>query len=158
MRITLIRHGAAGEAASDEDRALTTKGRAAVRRVAGALARRKVRFDLVVTSPLVRAVQTAEIIVQRLAYAGEVVIDRRLVPEASPARLLAFLRALDSETRVALVAHEPILSEVACAVLGRSLGGFLKKGEAMRIRVALDRPASLRWRIIPTKDAARVVA
>ena len=63
MRVTLIRHAEAGDdAPRDESRALTVRGRADARRLGRALARRGVRFTLIVTSPLVRAVQTAEIV------------------------------------------------------------------------------------------------
>jgi len=61
MRVTLIRHAEAGDdAPRDEARALTLQGRGDSRRLGRALCRHGVGFDLMVSSPLVRAVQTAE--------------------------------------------------------------------------------------------------
>ena len=69
MRVTLIRHGEAGDdAPDDESRALTVRGRSDTRRVGRVLARRGIRFSLIVSSPLVRAVQTAEIVAAALDY------------------------------------------------------------------------------------------
>jgi phosphohistidine phosphatase len=152
MRVTLIRHGEAGDdARRDEDRALTERGRADMRRVARALARRGTRFAAVVTSPFVRAVQTAEIVVAAVGYRGRVIVTRALEPEAAVDGVVALLKALDSEKSVALVAHEPILSRVAAALLGIARFPSLRKSEALRIRLP-DGPAAsgaLRWRIDP---------
>jgi len=150
MRLTLIRHGAADDhAVSDEERALTNEGRATVRRVGKALARRRVRFDAIVSSPLVRAVQTAEIVAASVGHKGDFVVDRALVPEARPQGVLALLEKLGAE-RVALVAHEPIMSSLASVLTGRRFRGFAK-GEAVRIRMdeGLDQHGSLRWSIDP---------
>jgi len=152
MRVTLIRHGEAGDdAPSDEQRALTDKGRAETRRVGRSLARRGVRFDAVVSSPLVRAVQTAEIVVATLGKRVRVTISDSLVPEARPGGSVAMLASLTHAKSVALVAHEPILSRLAAALLGVARYAPLKKSEALRIRLAdgPERPGMLRWRIDP---------
>src|SRR5215831_16069107 len=121
MRLTLIRHGDAGDdAPRDEDRALTKRGRAEGRRVGRALARRGVRFSAVVASPLVRAVQTAEILVAAMEQRVRVTVSDVLVPEGKPQNVVTFLDSMaePAAKSVALVAHEPILSRVAALVLG----------------------------------------
>ena len=121
MRVTLIRHAEAGDdAPRDESRALTSRGRADARRLGRALARRGVRFTAIVTSPLVRAVQTAEIVAAATDYRGRMIATDLLQPEAPRGRRGRFLATLADETSVALVAHEPILSAVAAALTRKS--------------------------------------
>ena len=150
MRVTLIRHAEAGDdAPKDESRALTLKGRADARRLGRTLDGRGVRFSLVVTSPLVRAVQTAEIVATAVKYRRRVIASDVLVPEAAVSKVVAFLRTVSAETGVALVAHEPILSAVAAALTGRPRYPALRKAEALRIRMpdGVAGTGQLRWRV-----------
>jgi phosphohistidine phosphatase len=125
MRVTLIRHAEAGDdAPRDEARALTARGREDARRLGQALARRGVEFTLMVASPLVRAVQTAEIVASEIGYRARLAVTDLLVPEGTASRVVAFLRSTEREMEgapsIALVAHEPILSAVAAALLGKA--------------------------------------
>jgi phosphohistidine phosphatase len=166
MRVTLIRHAEAGDdAASDEARSLTRRGREDARRLGRALARRGVAFSLMVSSPLVRAVQTAEIVAAEIAYRERLTVTELLAPEGAASRVLDWLktagRDLEGSPSIALVAHEPILSAVAALLVGRARYPPLKKAEALRIRLgggsseasASGSPASpagkgiLRWRV-----------
>ncbi len=150
MRVTLIRHAEAGDdAPRDESRALTARGRADARRLGRALARRGVRFTAIVTSPLVRAVQTAEIVAAATEFRGRMPATDVLVPEASASDVVALLAKIADEKSVALVAHEPILSAVAAALTRKGRYPALRKAEALRIRLP-DGPeagGSLRWRV-----------
>jgi phosphohistidine phosphatase len=151
MRVTLIRHGEAGtDASRDAERALTKKGRSDVRRLGRGMALAGVRLGAVVSSPLVRAVQTAELMAAALGYRGRITASDRLVPEAPPAAVVALLSGIGKKS-VALVAHEPILSEVAALLLGLSHFRPLRKAEAIRIRVpdGPGNPGVFRWRIDP---------
>ena len=150
MRVTLIRHAEAGDdAPRDEVRALTVRGRKDARRLGRALARRGVRFTLVVTSPLVRAVQTAEIVAAAVAYRGRMPAVDLLEPEAPVSEVVAFLATIADEKSVALVAHEPILSGIAGALTHKGRYPALRKAEALRIRLPAGPQAAgaLRWRI-----------
>jgi phosphohistidine phosphatase len=152
VRVTLIRHGEAGDdAPRDELRSLTMRGRATVARVGRALRRRGGDFSLIASSPLVRALQTAEIIATGVGYGGRVIVNEVLVPEGRVSRALAWLGTLESEDSVALVAHEPILSSLAGALLGAERFPALRKGEALRLRLpeGPGRPGEVRWRIDP---------
>jgi phosphohistidine phosphatase len=150
VRVTLIRHAEAGDdAPRDESRALTARGRADARRLGRALARRGVRFTAIVTSPLVRAVQTAEIVAAATEFRGRMPATDVLVPEASAGDVVALLAKIAGEKSVALVAHEPILSAVAAALTRKGRYPALRKAEALRIRLP-DGPeaaGSLRWRV-----------
>jgi len=154
MRVTLIRHAEAGDdAPRDEARALTARGRDDARRLGQALARRGVEFTLMVTSPLVRAVQTAEIVASEIGYRDRLAVTDLLVPEGTASRVVAFLRSTEREMQgspsIALVAHEPILSAVAAALLGKARYPPLRKAEALRIRMGSgpDGKGTLRWRV-----------
>jgi phosphohistidine phosphatase len=150
VRVTLIRHAEAGDdAPRDESRALTVRGRADARRLGRALARRGVRFTMIVTSPLVRAVQTAEIVAAETDYRGRMLASELLEPEAPAADAVALLAALADEKSVALVAHEPILSAIAAALTHKARHPALRKTEALRIRLPDEAHAagSLRWRV-----------
>ena len=165
MRVTLIRHAEAGDdAASDEARSLTKRGREDARRLGRALARRGVAFSLMVSSPLVRAVQTAEIVAAEIGYRERLTVTELLVPDGAASRVLAWLKAagrdLDRLPSIALVAHEPILSAVAALLIGKARYPPLKKAEALRIRIGGSSEASpsaspaspegrgiLRWRV-----------
>jgi len=156
VRVTLIRHGEAGDdAPRDELRSLTLRGRASVARVGRALRRRGGDFTLIASSPLVRAVQTAEIIAAGVGYGGRLVVSETLEPEARVSRTVAWLAALEGEDSVALCAHEPILSSLAGALLQVDRFPALRKGEALRLRLhgGPGRPAELRWRIDPETGA-----
>ena len=156
MRVTLIRHAEAGDdAPRDEARALTVRGREDARRLGRALARRGVEFSLMVTSPLVRAVQTAEIVAAEIGYHDRIAVTDLLVPEGTASRLVGFLRSTGRELEregtpsIALVAHEPILSALAAALTGKVRHPPLRKTEALRIRIGSghDGRGTLRWRI-----------
>lgn len=150
-QITLIRHGTAGDAARDEDRCLTRSGRIEAGKTGRRLLRAGRRFDVIVSSPLVRAVQTAEIVAARIDHGGAFLVDRRLEPERAPRAVIELLRELRAGRRVALVAHEPILSSLAGLLLGRTMRRGLVKAEALYIRLpeGLDEPGQWRWSIDP---------
>src|SRR5579871_6042564 len=98
MRVTLIRHAEAGDdAPRDEDRSLTARGREDARRLGQALARRGVEFSLMVTSPLVRAVQTAEIVAAEIGYRDRITVTDLLVPEGTASHVVGFLRSTGRE-------------------------------------------------------------
>jgi phosphohistidine phosphatase len=154
MRVTLIRHAEAGDdAPRDEARALTEHGRRDAGRMGHGLAKHGVRFSTLASSPLVRAVQTAEIVAAAIEHEGRILVTDLLVPEGAIGRALAFIRqaaesAVDSPS-VALVAHEPILSAIAAALLGMARYPPLRKSEALRIRLphGLAGRGVARWRV-----------
>src|SRR4051812_6972266 len=117
MEILIIRHGQAVDEApglGDAGRWLTAKGRKAARRTARWLARRKKRTPVVIwTSPLVRAVQTAEILAAEADLEGEVRACSELSPGRDPGDLIRLFEAYMGPSPVAVVGHEPFLSLLA---------------------------------------------
>jgi phosphohistidine phosphatase len=117
MKVFVIRHADAvseGPRLGDEERYLTQEGRRVSRAVGTRLAGEKVAFDVLLTSPLVRAVQTAELLADAMDYLGVVEAVPYLAPGVHPRIAIEDLGRRDGA--VALVGHEPMLSAL-CALL-----------------------------------------
>lgn len=119
-----MRHAHAGEAdprrwPDDRQRPLSDKGRRKHAVVADALRRMGVRFDRLLSSPLVRARQTADI--TAAVYGGAPAIEETpaLGDHATLPDLLATLVRLPADAAVLCVGHEPFLSEAEAALLSR---------------------------------------
>lgn len=121
MRIYLVRHGDAvpeEDAGSDRDRWLSPKGREAARVLARLLRETQVEPDLIVCSPLPRAVQTAELIAAGVDYIGHIESWRCLEPSAQP-RVAANQISARGASSVMVVGHEPSISALGAYLLGR---------------------------------------
>jgi len=156
IELYLIRHGLAEDRGEqwpdDAKRPLTQDGIAKLRRAAKALTRLEVVLDVMVTSPLVRARQTAEVIAGGLAPHPHIVVAESLAPGASPAAVLADLEKQAKRSRVALVGHEPGIGELAARLVGTRHPIAFKKGAICRIDVEAlppSGPGELRWFLTP---------
>lgn len=142
MKLYLMRHGPAEDEADsgvDADRALTASGRERVRNVAKALIEAKESPREILTSPLVRAVQTAEV-VAIVAGVAQLRVRREVGPGGDCARLARFLSA-SGRKRAMLVGHEPDLSDLLSTLLGASHNRPFEK--AMVIGLHLSRTTGL---------------
>ncbi len=135
MRLVVVRHAIAEDrvtfAASSRDdstRPLTSQGRRKMERGALGLKQLVPEVDLLATSPFKRALETAEIIAR--AY-GEPRVERlpELAPGAGVDRVVGWLNGQRSRGTVAVVGHEPDLSQLVCAVLSGANGPFLELGK-----------------------------
>ncbi|HSQ61389.1 MAG TPA: phosphohistidine phosphatase SixA [Acidobacteriota bacterium] len=137
MNLLIVRHAIAVERGDpaypyDDDRPLTTEGIHKFRLAARGLKEMGVRPDLVVSSPLVRARQTAEILRDTVAPDLELTIEPQLEPGADFDATARVLLALPEQT-IAIVGHEPHVSGFTAYLLAgpRSHAGLLfKKGAA----------------------------
>ena len=152
----LIRHGVAAERGEawpdDTKRPLTDDGAARLRKSARGLARLGVSLDVVLTSPLVRTRQTAEIISAAFEPRPPIVAVESLTPDGSYQGVLADLEKQSRRSRIALVGHEPSLGEIAARLAGSRHAFPFKKGAICRVDVDMLPPASpgsLRWFITP---------
>ena len=135
MQLIFLRHGPAGSRAEwhrpDGERPLTDDGRVVVRGVAALLAGAGVRPDAVLTSPLARARQTAEIAAEALGCTERLADDERLA-HGFDRRSLAALVAEHAGARVLLlVGHEPDFSATIAEVTGGTV--TVKKAGVARI-------------------------
>ena len=152
----LIRHGVAdarGEKWPDDTkRPLTADGVQKLRKVARGLARFGVRVDTVLTSPLVRARQTAEVVAAAFEPRPHIVNMESLAPGGAHAAILADLEKHGRRTHIALVGHEPDIGDLAARLIGSRHRLTFKKGAVCRIDVdALppNGPGDLRWFLTP---------
>ena len=118
MILYFLRHGKAGSPTRGDDdaRELTAAGMDALRRAAPLWRRVNLRPDVVLSSPLVRARQTAELVAE--AIGGEVLVDERLRPGASWGHLARAMAAHPDARRVLFVGHEPDLSSTVAHLTG----------------------------------------
>ena len=152
----LIRHGVAEERSEawpdDSKRPLTEQGASRLRKSARGLARIDVAFDVILTSPLVRARQTAEVIAGALDARPPVVVAESLAPGGLFQAVLADLEKQARRRRIALVGHEPGLGELAARLSGSRQALEFKKGAICRIDVESlppQGPGTLRWFVPP---------
>jgi len=148
----LIRHAVAeerGEAWPDDaKRPLSDAGASRMRKAARGLARLGVTFDVILTSPLVRTRQTAEIVAAAFDIRPPIVAVESLTPDGSPPDLFADLEKQTRRRRIALVGHEPGIGELAARLAGSRHSIAFKKGAVCRIEVddlQQSYPGNLRW-------------
>lgn len=140
MQLYLCRHGEAVDAAGDigdEERWLTAEGRQGVARVGALLKTQGDIPALILTSPLVRAVQTASELAQALGYGAAVEVLPALAPKGRLGEVLQGLESYPAVRSVYLVGHEPQMGEWTAALLGRpTFGRAFEKGGVARINFA----------------------
>jgi phosphohistidine phosphatase len=139
MELWLVRHAVAAEQdefeGPDAERPLTPKGRRRFREFCQGLAKQAAMPQLVVTSQLVRAVQTAEILAPAAGLKKrEIVVSDVLAPGIELGQLLPFVREQAGE-RIALVGHEPDLSHLLEELIG---GGAFRFGKGFVAAIDFD--------------------
>jgi phosphohistidine phosphatase len=156
FELYFIRHGLAEERGDawpdDNKRPLTDDGLSRLRKAARGLARVGVAIDVVLTSPLVRARQTAEIVAAGLETRPSIVTIDSLAPAGSYAAVIQDLEKHARKCRIALVGHEPMMGELAARLIGSRHPIEFKKGGVARIDVDDLPPAGpgeLRWMLTP---------
>jgi phosphohistidine phosphatase len=154
LTVYLIRHGIAAERGplypDDAKRPLTSEGMRAMRKVVQGLDELGVRFDLIITSPLLRTRQTAEIVATSRGKPA-VRTTAALAPEGTPADVVREI-AKQTGKRLALVGHEPNIGELAAHLIGATSPLPFKKGAICRIDIDAFPPAGtgeLRWFMPP---------
>ncbi len=156
MELYLFRHGHAEDAPPgkpDSSRALTEKG---VERSAAVAKRARdsgVEPSLIVSSPYLRAMQTAAVAAREFGWKGEIVKFPSLVPHGTPEGVWSELREHRDESAIILAGHEPLMAHLAAYLLNApGLTIDVKKSAMIRIDLAAmgNVPRGvLRWMIIP---------
>jgi phosphohistidine phosphatase len=156
MEIYVFRHGIADDGQPglpDSSRELTEEGRKKTAEVVKLARKSGVRPTLILTSPYVRARQTARIAAEQLEYDGQVLTVESLVPHGSPEGVWQDLRDHGDETAVLLAGHEPLLSRLVAYLLNApALRVEMKKAGLVRIDIETMRAhphGILRWMIVP---------
>jgi phosphohistidine phosphatase len=152
----LIRHAIAAERGpewpDDGRRPLTHKGVVRMRQVVAGLRALGVHLDVVLTSPLIRAQETAALVVAGLRPSPSLVVVPALAPGESVSKVFQALGPYAGKTGIALVGHEPDLGELAARLVGASVPFVFKKGGVCRIDAAVLPPVGqgqLVWHATP---------
>ena len=158
--LLVVRHGVAGEredwSGDDDLRPLTEDGIAKMRKAAQGLHTLIERVDILASSPLVRAQQTAEILAKALRYPKGIETVDALRPGQDPKQFFEWLRQHDDSEVIAITGHEPHLSTTVWWLLSerRDPRFELKKGGACLLRFddAVEAgKAQLVWLLTPTQ-------
>jgi len=156
MEIYILRHGIAVARGTrgykkDSDRPLTEEGVEKMHEIAKALANMDLKFDLILSSPFVRAQQTASIVADELG--GDVTFTDFLVPGADGRELIAEIND-EKPRQVLLVGHEPDLSQLVSLLISGSGNASieLKKGGLCKMtseKLAFGQCATINWLLTP---------
>ena len=149
LDLYFLRHGQAGNRADwqgdDAKRPLTVEGTRRMEREASAIKKLGLPLDLIISSPLVRAYQTAEIVAKAQSSSIRLITDDRLGPGFDPEQLAAILAQHRRAKGVMLVGHEPDLSETIGQVTG---GSRLTMKKGALAYVEMEDPASLQGELL----------
>jgi len=156
MKLFIVRHADAIERTAevpDEQRYLTSEGRTFFRKTARTMLKKGVEPSLILTSPLVRAVQTADILAESLSYIGLVVVTDELSPGFDVGALQRLLEKFQQVDELVIVGHEPDLSGVVSSLLALQGGFNFKKGSAFKLTIdaKFAKPAIFKWLAVGKK-------
>lgn len=160
MEIFLLRHGIAVERdvfelENDSARPLTAKGKRQLRHVSAAIKKLELNFDLILSSPFLRAKETAEIVAADLKLEKRLKFSDALTPEHDVKNFAQQLQKLKpSPKRILLVGHEPFLSRLISQWVtgGLSLQMDFKKGGLVKLeaeKLSAGKCATLAWLLTP---------
>ncbi|MFZ0184176.1 MAG: phosphohistidine phosphatase SixA [Nitrosotalea sp.] len=156
MDLLVLRHGDAGKrspSSGDFKRTLTSEGRQEIVDLSNGLKFLEVKLDYILTSPLLRAKNTAELVAKSLKYKGKIEELNALKPEGSRLEFYSALSKLKRESVVLVVGHEPYLSQMISESISQSDCRIdLKKAGLARIRILAILPklkGDLRWLLTP---------
>jgi phosphohistidine phosphatase len=149
MFLVLLRHGIAEDrdgTKPDDERELTEVGHKRMKQIGRGLARLFPKVEAIISSPLVRARQTAEWVSK--AYDLPIEFSDALAPDSDEERFRTLVDGLSLQ-RVILVGHEPTLSAFMRALTGMQGEIELKKGGCYGVRIDDNRAARLEWMLPP---------
>jgi len=159
MKLYLLRHGDAAEHGDpryeEDERPLTTKGIQRTKQLAHVLREMEISFDAILSSPLTRARETAEIVARGLKLQGDVQFSEDLKPSGNMEELVHQVNTIRPAPKsVALVGHEPYLSGFISLLCtgGPGLPMVFKKGALCRLEMEVlscGKCAALDWLLQP---------
>lgn len=155
MIVYLVRHASAGERVSnpkkDEKRSLDADGIEQCGIMGRALAALNVQPEVIISSPLKRATQTASLIGNEIGYEGKLQLDPAMRPEASFADFRRMLEKYSKQEAIMVVGHNPSITEFLARIITKSGTEAMiefKKGAVARVETRRQ-GAILNWFISP---------
>lgn len=163
MNLFLLRHASAGTRRPnpkvDQRRSLDKEGKQHCLHLAHILNALKINFDLVISSPLKRSLQTAQLIATETGYEANILLTQALAPEATFAEFESLLRESSAADNLLVVGHSPNIQHFLSLLLlppgsGQVTGGSsplvrMRKGSLARISLARNSAANLQSVIDP---------
>src|ERR1700693_1259394 len=155
MIIYFLRHASAGEAFAnpkkDEKRALDKEGIEQCGYIGRALAAIEAQVDVIISSPLKRATQTASLVGNEMGYEGKLQIETALRPGTAFADFRRMLEKYAQQESIMVVGHNPNLSQFLGAAIsdsGCEASVDLKKGAVARVDMRRS-SGTLQWCLPP---------
>lgn len=153
MEVYIYRHAQADFKSKDENPPVSEKGMKEAARVVNLAGERfGFRPSAIVSSPILRAEQTAEMARKELRLKAEVIIDDCLYGDTEPSDVLKFLSHFDKEDKVVLVSHMPLIFELLYNLIGGRCEVELLNGSIAAVRFkgkAAEGKGTLTWLIQP---------
>lgn len=156
MIVYFLRHASAGQSrknpATDEKRPLDQDGINQCRDIGRALAAIDLQVDVVISSPLRRATQTASLVANEIGHEGKLQLSPALRPDASYESFRELIEAHAKRDAVMVVGHNPTLSQFASLMISDGANEDaldLKKGAIAKVEFDGRRPAVLGWCLVP---------
>jgi phosphohistidine phosphatase len=154
MIVYFLRHASAGQSKNnpvkDEKRSLDDDGIEQCGYIGRALAALDVHPDVIISSPLKRATQTASLVGNEIGHEGKLIVDRALLPAASFQSFRDLLNRYSKQDAILVVGHNPSMSEFLGKLIGEGAEASVafKKGAVAKVEV--DRKmAALHWCLTP---------
>lgn len=154
MILYFLRHGQAGHNyPTDSERELTDEGKHASKKVGKFCTAMQIHFTHAMASPLIRALQTAQAVLQKLPDL-ELIETEHLTPDTDPRNLFEHLRSFSNDSKILLVTHEPFVSRcVSILVSGSESVNLVVKPATLVCVDTTGTPSRgngrLRWIITP---------
>lgn len=155
MTIYFLRHASAGKkyvnAKKDEKRPLDETGILQARYIGRLLSNMDIQLDQIISSPLKRAMQTASLAANELAFETGIQTDAALRPESEYDQFQELLARYSRFEAIMVVGHNPSLSEFLTKTISPSAGAAhvnFKKGAVAKVEMS-GRSGSLEWLITP---------
>ena len=163
MDLFILRHGKAGESSTennDNTRTLTIGGRKEIKDIGRWMRKEKFRFDIIATSPLMRANETAGIIAKILDLKDKLEVWDELAPGGDLDTICYHAAQYGNDASILMVGHEPALSELVSRIIshgGTTSVSFSKGGLAKIRNFSFDREPSgdLQWLLTPKHMIAK---
>ena len=162
MNLFILRHASAGtrriNPLLDLKRPLDKDGKSHCLQLAHVLMAMKINFDLIVSSPLKRSLQTAQLVGTETGYESRILISNALAPTATFEQFQRLLRECAAHENLLVVGHNPNITAFLGQIIDPSISSSLDDRTAPRVRLrkgSLARlsmmrgPATLQWLLDP---------
>jgi phosphohistidine phosphatase len=156
MDLFVLRHGKAEQSSerADGKRVLTVDGKDEMRKIGKWMQQKKFRFDVIATSPLIRAYETAEIVARSLGQKERLAVWEELEPGGDPDALSYRASRYGEDAAILVIGHEPMLSMLISRIISGhdTVSLILAKGGLAKIRnFSFDKRPSgeLQWLLTP---------